>query len=76
MSERSGHLAPRGARFRVITSAPLHLARWSLEPLLAGIAPGFSCKGAAAAFHLLGLFVITGARFWPGTRQGAGDAGN
>lgn len=72
MSERSGHLAPRGACSRVIALALFHLALWSLGRLPANITPGFNWKGEDSDFHLLGLFVIIGAKVWPGLRWGVG----
>ena len=72
MSERSGHLAPRGACSRVIALALFHLALWSLGHLPANITPGFNWKGKDSDFHLLGFFVIVGAKVWPGLRWGVG----
>ena len=74
MSERSGHLAPRGACSRVIALALFHLALWSLGQLPASITPGLNWKGEDFRFSSSGPLCYYWSQGLAWAQMGGGDA--
>lgn len=75
ISERSGHLAPRGACFLVIAFESLHLAAgaWDLPAPQANITPGSSWKGKDFSFSSSGtLWYCRSHGLAPDQRGGVG----